>query len=161
MTASALTYALTLYPKTDLIINVGIVGGFMVKRYQTYLVDEASYHDVDVSIFNYEKGQIPHFPTWYQSDPTTMKKLSSLPSVKLYTGDIFSTKSIDNTPYIVDMEGTAFYQIAHRFKYPIIALKIVSDLVETSAQINDYADAEKDLAEDLYEELNQILEAIQ
>ncbi len=159
--ASALTYALTLYPKAELIINVGIVGGFKVNRFETYLVEQASYHDVDVSIFNYEKGQIPHFPTWYQSDPGIMKKLSFLPSMKLYTGDIFSTKVFTDSPYIVDMEGSAFYQVAHRFKYPIISIKIVSDLVGSTVQIEEFNDGESDLADELYEDLIKVLEAIQ
>src|SRR5690554_4816984 len=66
--SSALTYLITLYPHAKLIINLGIVGGYKVLLHETYIVCESTYHDVDLTVFNYEKGQIPNFPTIYLPD---------------------------------------------------------------------------------------------
>lgn len=159
--ASALTYAFGLYPKAELVINLGIAGGYKVERHQVYMIEEASYHDVDVTIFDYEKGQVPAFPTWYQSDPNMMNKLPKMARTKLYTGDIFSTTNFVETPYVVDMEGTSFYQVAHRFKYPIISIKMVSDVIGSKTQVEDYVETEIDFAEYLYDELLAVLEVLE
>src|SRR5690554_7905777 len=52
--SSALSHMLTAHPNIKQIINLGIVGGHKVGLYETYIVSEVTYHDVDLTVFNYE-----------------------------------------------------------------------------------------------------------
>lgn len=158
--SSALSYMLTLHPKIKQIINIGIVGGHKVDLYDAYIVSEATYHDVDLTMFNYEYGQIPKYPTLYLTDTVLLKKLHNFKHTRLYTGDIFSTKPIHQNPYIVDMEGASLYQVAHNFKYPILSVKVVSDVIGMPNQLKSYAKSEEKLAQDLSKVLNKVLEVL-
>lgn len=158
--ASALTFAIMKHPHPQAIINIGIAGGFKVNKHQIYIVDQAAYHDVDVTVFNYEKGQIPNFPTWYQSDVKLLNKTSHIAHQRLYTGDLFSTQAFDDVSYLVDMEGAALYQVAHHFNYPILALKIVSDVIGSTEQTDEYQASYIDLPDALAQFLYDVLEVI-
>lgn len=158
--SSALSHMLTLYPETIQIINMGIVGGHKVNLYDTYLVSEATYHDVDLTIFNYEYGQIPKYPTLYFTETKELYKLDSFKQIRLYTGDIFSTKPINPNPYIVDMEGASIYQVAHSYKYPVLSIKIVSDVLGSHDQMDVYKQSETELSTALLVALDQVLEVI-
>src|SRR5690554_1829906 len=144
--SSALSHMLTAHPYIKQIINIGIVGGHKVKLYDTYVVSEVTYHDVDLTVFNYEYGQIPKYPTIYFTETKLLNKLNEFKQIRLYTGDIFSTKPINQNPYIVDMEGASIYQVAHSFKYPVVSIKIVSDVLGSDTQMKDYEMSEKELS---------------
>ena len=92
-------------------------------------------------MFGYVKGQVPHFPASFKSDETAYKEaLNRLPKAKsghLFTGDYFMTDTVE-LPYIVDMEGAALYQVAYMKKVPIIAIKIVSDIVGMKDHLVNY-----------------------
>src|SRR5690554_4860351 len=56
--SAATSYALTKYPIIDHILNIGFAGG--TRPYHVgdvVAVNEACYHDVDLTMFGYEKGQ--------------------------------------------------------------------------------------------------------
>ncbi|TRX99110.1 5'-methylthioadenosine/S-adenosylhomocysteine nucleosidase [Acholeplasma laidlawii] len=158
--SSALSHILTLHPETRFIINLGIVGGHKVNLYDTYLVSEVTYHDVDLTIFNYEYGQIPKYPTLYFTDTKILNKLEDFNQIRLYTGDIFSTKPINPNSYIVDMEGASIYQVAHSYKYPVLAIKVVSDVLGSHDQMEVYKKSETELSNALIDALDQVLEVI-
>lgn len=158
--SSALSHMLTLYPGIKQVINLGIVGGYKVGLYETFIVSEATYHDVDLTIFNYDYGQIPKYPTIYYTDIQLLNKLQIFKQVRLYTGDIFSTKPILDAPYIVDMEGASIFQVCHNFKYPVISIKVVSDVLGDSNQIDAYKKSEAALADQLLEALDIVLEVL-
>ena len=158
--ASALSHMLTLHTHITHIINIGIVGGYKVGLYDTYLVSEATYHDVDLTVFNYEYGQIPKYPTFYFTDSKILNKLQAIPTIRLYTGDIFSTKPIHDKPYIVDMEGASIYQVAHSYKYPVLSIKIVSDVLGSKDQLEHYNKNETELSRDLIVTLDKVLEVL-
>lgn len=143
--AFGLTSVLSSYP-VKFIINVGLVGGFKpLQPGDMVLVKEATYHDFDLSIFGYEKGQVPHLPTVYESDKPLFEQVTQklqLNSVKLYTGDTFLTHIIEpNT--ICDMEGAAYFQVAHLMSTKIISIKIISDIVGEENQLEDYSAFER------------------
>lgn len=158
--SSALSHMLTLYPGINQVINLGIVGGHKVGLYETFIVSEATYHDVDLTVFNYDYGQIPKYPAIYYTDIQLLNKLENFKQVRLYTGDIFSTKPILDAPYIVDMEGASIFQVCHNFKYPVVSIKVVSDVLGDSNQIDTYKKSEAALADQLLEALDIVLEVL-
>lgn len=94
-----------------------------------------------MTFFGYEKGQVPNCPVAFESDQKLVNKVKDvLPYINestLFTGDYFMTESVD-IPYIVDMEGTALYQVAHHYQIPIVSIKIVSDIVGMDDHFKNY-----------------------
>lgn len=127
--------------KIESIINVGLVGGFNpLKQGEMVIINRATYHDFDLSIFGYEKGQVPQMPTYYKSDQAMLAKATSvlkLNHVTLYTGDTFTTSEIEQGA-CCDMEGAALYQVAHLYNKPILSIKVISDVIGHASQIEDY-----------------------
>lgn len=129
--ASLATY-LTKY-SIEKIYNFGFAGGS--KRFkigETVLIKDATYHDFDLTFFGYEKGQVPGYPTIFESDLKLMEQvIKEIPQIKterLYTGDYFMTEN-QSLDFVCDMEGAALYQVAYQFKVPIVSIKVISDIV--------------------------------
>lgn len=156
---SATTYALTKY-NVDLIINPGIAGGYKVLKNETYLVKQATYHDFDLTLFDYELGQVPNYPAKFQANLDLLNKISNLGLIDLYTGDKFATSPVINQPYVSDMEGAAIFQIAYKFKKDVISLKIVSDVIASENQIDNYKEIEASFDVELKNEVIKILEVL-
>lgn len=139
--AFGLTSVLSTY-KVDYIINVGLVGGFKpLNPGDMVFIQSATYHDFDLSIFGYDKGQVPQLPTNYLPDPIITKQVQSklnLTETKLYTGDTFLTEVIEPNS-VCDMEGAAYFQVAHLLNTPMISVKIISDIVGEPSQLEDYS----------------------
>jgi len=70
------TAALLQLTKPDAVLNTGSAGGVArgLKVGDIVISDETRYHDVDVTAFGYEKGQLPANPAAFLSD----KKLADL-----------------------------------------------------------------------------------
>jgi|SRR5690554_913518 len=149
--AAALTSLVLSKESFSHIINIGYAGG--VKPYKigdVVLIKDASYHDVDVTSANsiYEYGQIPNMPHPFLSDYNLLKKFQKelkTDVLSLYTGDKFMNELFFKTPGLYDMEGAAIYQVAHIFMTPIISIKIVSDIIDSKTQNQDYSKSEKEL----------------
>lgn len=129
--ASRLTEVLTQYP-IDKIINIGVSGATKPYKLNTvYQVEKAYYHDAHAEAFGYKPYQIPGMPTHYETTLNLSKALNFDKAI-LYTGDEFVTEH-KGFEGLIDMEGTALFQVAYMFKKPIIAFKLVSDVIgETS-----------------------------
>ena len=124
------------------VINIGVAGATTPYQVnEVYVVDNAYFHDVDATEFGYEKFQVPGMPTHYKSDADLMKHVVSrlqLKTADLYTGDEFVTKHKGFTG-LIDMEGTALYQVCHTYEIPIISIKIISDIIEHETDLyNEY-----------------------
>ena len=128
--------------QVDAIYNVGFAGAS--HHYQIgdiIIIKEAMYHDFNLSAFGYQKGEVPHLKFPFQSDDKLLNEaISTLPNAKistLYTGDYFMTEKVDK-PYVCDMEGASLYQVALLKNIPIIAIKVVSDIVGMDHHIENY-----------------------
>lgn len=124
------------------IYNLGFAGAS--NHYQTrdiVLIKESSYHDFDLSMFGYDKGQVPHYPSFFQTDDhlyhEVSNKLEHIKTGQLYTGDQFVTGHI-NHPMILDMEGTALYQVAYTYQIPIVSIKVISDVIGMDNHLENY-----------------------
>ncbi len=116
----------------DQIINIGLAGS--VSNHDVMdivIIKQAYFHDVDATLFGYPKYQVPGMPITYESDSQLLeicKKASFQSMDTLYTGDQFITQKM---PFegVVDMEGTALYQVAYLYHKPIVSIKVVSDVI--------------------------------
>ena len=147
--AFGLTYLLTKYQdqKIEYIINAGTACGIDLNLNQNdvVLINHAYYATADASGFGYDYGQIPGMKKY----AATKKSLSDQAQTAILkeklifgniaTSDIFFTRQEQVRQYldklaelvvVVDMECASFYQVADHFNYPIIALKIISDVLE-------------------------------
>lgn len=139
------------------IINLGFAGAS--KGYEVndlVLIETARYHDFDLSMFGYEKGQVPGFAPFFHSDNDLVEEvLMHYPHIKrghLYTGDYFMTHDFDNK-VIVDMEGAALYQVAFSHNIPIVSVKVISDIIghgDTKAYDKFDTDKGAKLLEEVY-----------
>ncbi|OOF53355.1 5'-methylthioadenosine/adenosylhomocysteine nucleosidase [Rodentibacter trehalosifermentans] len=148
------TTALLQLAKPDVVINTGSAGGVAkdLKVGDIVISDETCYHDVDVTAFGYEKGQLPANPATFLSD----KKLADLAqnvaeaqgqSVKrglICSGDSFihseeKLSAIKNDfPQVtaVEMEATAIAQVCHAFNVPFVVVRAISDSGDGEASLS-------------------------
>ena len=57
--------------KPDVVLNTGSAGGFLetLEVGTVVISDEVRHHDVDVTVFDYEHGQVPGQPAAFKADP--------------------------------------------------------------------------------------------
>lgn len=131
----------------DYVVNTGSAGGFdqALKVGDIVISSEVRYHDVDVTAFGYEIGQLPGNPTAYIPQPELVEAaktgISSLENIQtlvglITTGDTFMTKDEDiakaraNFPTMaaVEMEGAAIAHTCHQFNIPFVVIRSMSDI---------------------------------
>ncbi|MDO6428172.1 5'-methylthioadenosine/S-adenosylhomocysteine nucleosidase [Thalassotalea sp. 1_MG-2023] len=129
------------------VVNTGSAGGFeqSLKVGDIVISSEVRYHDVDVTAFGYEIGQLPANPAAYLPHPRLVEaakeSISSLPDIQtlvglITTGDTFMTKDDDiakaraNFPTMaaVEMEGAAIAQTCHQLSTPFVVIRSMSDI---------------------------------
>ncbi|PID51575.1 MAG: 5'-methylthioadenosine/S-adenosylhomocysteine nucleosidase [Pasteurellales bacterium] len=140
--------------KPDYVINTGSAGGLdkNLSVGDIVISTEARYHDVDVTAFGYEFGQLPANPAGFQAD----KELSTLAfnltqelgenavSGLICSGDLFvnSGEIIEqirkNFPQVaaVEMEATAIAQVCHAFKIPFVVVRAISDVADKESHLS-------------------------
>lgn len=146
--------------KVSNIVNLGFVGAFGdYKVGQIVKVKDAVYHDFDLTVFGYEKGQVPNLPTVYHSNESIISKLSEYNETTLYTGDYFMMEKLEGN-YIADMEGVAIFQVAHLLNIPMISVKVVSDIIGSDEHIKDYINFEEVGSSIVFEAYEKIMEVL-
>lgn len=156
--ASSLTEAIMRHQVTK-ILNLGFAGAYGDFQVgDVILVKRATYHDFDLSLFGYSKGQVPGYPIWYEFDQRWgLENFHLWKTADLKTGDYFQTEHYES-PCLYDMEATALFQIAHRFQVPMISIKVVSDLIGTPNHFDSYREFEAgEGAKRLYEVYQELL----
>lgn len=131
----------------DYVVNTGSAGGFdqALKVGDIVISSEVRYHDVDVTAFGYEMGQLPANPAAYIPHPTLVEAakdgIAALENIQtmvglITTGDTFMTKEDDinkarnNFPTMaaVEMEGAAIAQTCHQLNVPFVVIRSMSDI---------------------------------
>jgi len=158
--AAALATAILLDRFTpDYIVNTGSAGGFnsALKVGDIVVSSEVRYHDVDVTAFGYEIGQLPANPAAYIPHETLVTAakagIDELENIQamaglITTGDTFMTKDDDiakaraNFPTMaaVEMEGAAIAQTCHQFNVPFVIIRSLSDIAgkESPTSFDEY-----------------------
>lgn len=129
----------------DLILNAGTAGGFSklgAEIGDVYLSKEVfQFHDRRINLGNdfyqYGKGLYPSF------DTDAFATVLGLKQGKITTGDSFEMNASDaevileNGGAIKEMEAAGIAYVASRYGIPMMAIKAVTDLVDTDAPENE------------------------
>jgi len=128
------------------VINTGSAGGFSPSLSVGDIVisDQVVHHDVDVTAFDYEYGQVPQLPAVFKADESlvrqtkeTITKLDLNYKVGLLaTGDSFMNnekrvneiKAIFPNMLAAEMEGAAIAQVCYQYEVPFIIIRALSDI---------------------------------
>lgn len=148
------------------VINTGAAGGINAALDIGDIVfsSKVAYHDVDVTAFNYKKGQLPKHELYFKADNNLIAKAKeaigkiNFPH-KCYTGTILSgdvfvanknlclnlAKNFDDV-WAVEMEGAAIGQVCSDFKVPFLVVRAMSDRADGNA-CSSYDDFSKEVAQ--------------
>ncbi|SES98698.1 5'-methylthioadenosine/S-adenosylhomocysteine nucleosidase [Thalassotalea agarivorans] len=131
----------------DYVVNTGSAGGFdpSLKVGDIVVSSEVRYHDVNVTAFGYEIGQLPGNPPAYiphsklvdaaKAGIAELNDINTLVGL-ITTGDTFMTADEDiakarkNFPTMaaVEMEGAAIAHTCHQFNVPFVVIRSMSDI---------------------------------
>lgn len=141
------------------VINTGSAGGFdaALKVGDIVISDEVRHHDVDVTAFGYEIGQMAGMPAAYKSDEQLMEVAKQ--AVKevgehnysvglICSGDVFmsnperveAVRKDFPTMKAVEMEAAAVAQVCHQFNTPFVVIRALSDIAgqESSMSFDEF-----------------------
>jgi adenosylhomocysteine nucleosidase len=129
------------------VINTGSAGGFDADLDvgDVVISDEVRHHDVDLTVFGYEPGQVPGLPPSFTPDPLLVRIaeqcISGMNGVRtvnglIATGDTFmdnpervsTTRALFPAMKACEMEAAAVAQACHRFQVPFIIVRALSDI---------------------------------
>lgn len=145
--ASIATTFLKMAYDVEYIINIGSAGAVneSLNIYDVVIADKVGYHDVDVSAFNYEVGQVPHCPLFFEPNVEDIKHLKNVlqslavnhMSGLILSGDQFinSQKQVDfindhfTQVMCVEMEAASIAHTCHVLKIPFQIIRAISDVV--------------------------------
>jgi len=141
--------------KPDAVINTGSAGGFDMALEVGAIVisDEVRHHDVDVTAFGYEMGQVPQLPAAFTSDDKLRKlaeeSVEELGQHQFATGLIATGDSFMSDPQRVEsvrrhfphmkaaeMEAAAVAQVCHQFEVPFVVIRALSDIAGKESSIS-------------------------
>ncbi len=139
--------------KVDAIINTGSAGAVAtgLNVGDVVVADTLVYHDVDLTAFGYDYGQMSMQPLYFHSDKTFVSTFEAVLSKEemiskvglIATGDSFITgqEKIDvikgHFPQVlaVEMEGAAIAQAAQATGKPFVVVRAMSDTAAHDANI--------------------------
>ncbi|HWO74740.1 MAG TPA: 5'-methylthioadenosine/S-adenosylhomocysteine nucleosidase [Bacillus sp. (in: firmicutes)] len=137
------------------ILNTGSAGGFNPKLQVGDLVisTEIRHHDVDVTIFGYEYGQVPQLPAAFKADDRLIgiaeeaaKGIEGVQTVKglIATGDSFMNEP-ERVEFVrgkfpelqaAEMEAAAIAQVAYLFGKPFLIIRALSDIAGKESNVS-------------------------
>ncbi len=151
--AYATSYLIHAYD-VRMILNSGVAGGVNTEVETLVLSEGVVYHDVDVTVFNYERGQVPGFKPYFEADSALLEIAETIASEKNYpyqrgkiaSGDQFITERASINPilalyddiYAIEMEATAIGHVARLEGVPFLIIRAISDVIGGSNQASDF-----------------------
>ncbi len=140
--------------KPDMIINTGSAGGLDVNLNVGDIVisSEVRHHDVDVTAFGYEKGQLPANPAAFIANEQLIQ--IALKEVQhanfnaslglICSGDLFVNGSEmiarirHDFPQVkaVEMEAASIAQVCHAFNVPFVVVRAISDVADKESHLS-------------------------
>lgn len=141
--------------KPDYVLNTGSAGGFAadLKVGSVVISDEVVHHDVNVTAFGYELGQVPQLPPTFSSDvkltEIAKEAVEELGEHSHGTGLIASSDTFMSDPTHVEtvrqnfpemiaaeMEAAAVAQVCHQFNTPFVVIRALSDIAGQEAPMS-------------------------
>ena len=140
--------------KPDMIINTGSAGGLdpNLNVGDVIISTDVRHHDVDVTAFGYEKGQLPANPAAFlpneqlvemakkQAEKLGLNAVSGL----ICSGDAF-INGADKIAQIradfpqvaaVEMEAAAIAQVCHAMQIPFVIVRAISDVADKESHLS-------------------------
>jgi adenosylhomocysteine nucleosidase len=141
--------------KPERVINTGSAGGFhhSLNVGDVVISTEVRHHDVDVTAFNYEYGQVPGMPAAFEADKELVnlaekcvKDMGDIQVVKgvIATGDSFMNDAhrvefirgkFENL-HAVEMEAAAVAQVCYQYKVPFVIIRALSDIAGKESDVS-------------------------
>lgn len=141
--------------KPDVVINTGSAGGFHpdLNVGDVVISSEVRHHDVDVTVFGYEYGQVPQLPAAFIADEKLVeiaeKAATEISDIQVVKGLIATGDSFMNDPtrvefvrgkfkdlQAVEMEAAAIAQVAQQFNTPFVIIRSLSDIAGKESNIS-------------------------
>lgn len=141
--------------KPDYIINTGSAGGYNpdLSVGDIVISTEVRHHDVDVTAFDYEYGQVPQLPAAFMADEKLValaeKVVKGIDGVGvgkglIATGDVFMSDPErvrfvrEKFPELqaVEMEAAAIAQVAYQFNVPFVITRALSDIAGKESDVS-------------------------
>lgn len=139
----------------DVVINTGSAGGFdtSLKVGDIVISDEVRHHDVDVTAFGYEIGQMAGMPAAYHSDEKLIEVAKQAVAEVgehasalglICSGDVFMSNPVRveavrkdfPTMKAVEMEAAAVAQVCYQFNTPFVVIRALSDIAGQESNIS-------------------------
>lgn len=139
----------------DVVINTGSAGGIGggLKVGDVVVGTHIMHHDVDVTAFGYQHGQVPQLPAAFACDETLVaaaeKAACTFQAARVMHGLIVSGDSFINSktaigqiharlpqPLAVEMEAAAIAQTCYQLETPFVVIRAISDSAEDSASVS-------------------------
>ncbi|HLQ73336.1 MAG TPA: 5'-methylthioadenosine/S-adenosylhomocysteine nucleosidase [Bacillota bacterium] len=138
----------------DAVINTGSAGGLdeTCNVGDVVIASYVIHHDVDVTAFNYDFGQVPGMPTRFLADEQLNKIIEKIvinhDTVAhigaIATGDSFMNnkdqvaKVMKHFPSTtaVEMEAASIAQVCHRYETPFVMIRALSDIAGKHSSIS-------------------------
>src|SRR5699024_5126023 len=138
----------------EYVMNTGSAGGFLheLKVGDIVISDAVVQHDVDVTGFDYDYGQVPGMPTYFKSDHYLVQQVENairmmqVPYRKgvIATGDVFM-KDPDRVSFVkntfpdmiaMEMEAGAIAQVCYQYNKPFVIIRSLSDIAGREAPMS-------------------------
>ena len=141
--------------KPDCIINTGSAGGYnpALNVGDAVISTEVRHHDVDVTAFGYEYGQVPQLPAAFKADEkliaAAVGAANEIDGFQVEQGLIVTGDSFMEDPkrvefvrskfedlQAVEMEAAAIAQVAYRFNIPFVIIRSLSDIAGKESEVS-------------------------
>ncbi|KEF39371.1 5'-methylthioadenosine/S-adenosylhomocysteine nucleosidase [Schinkia azotoformans MEV2011] len=141
--------------KPDYVLNTGSAGGYHTELHVGDIVisTDVRHHDVDVTVFGYEYGQVPQMPPGFTPDVRLIEKAekaaAGITDIKVAKGLIVTGDSFMDDPvrvdfvrgkftdvYAVEMEAAAIAQVCHLFNVPFVIIRALSDIAGKDSDVS-------------------------
>ncbi|PLR78063.1 5'-methylthioadenosine/S-adenosylhomocysteine nucleosidase [Bacillus sp. V3-13] len=141
--------------KPDFVINTGSAGGLNpgLNVGDVVISTEVRHHDVDVTAFGYEYGQVPQLPAAFQADSELIRLAEDcakeIEGTQVVTGLIATGDSFMSDPervkeisrkftdlQAVEMEAAAIAQVAYQFNKPFVVIRSLSDIAGKESNVS-------------------------
>lgn len=136
------------------VINTGSAGGYAEKLQvgDVVISSEVIHHDVDVTAFEYQFGQVPGLPTTFQANEAlvfkaeqAVRKTNIAYEIGLIgSGDVFVGNEVQSKPILkrfpqliaVEMEAAAIGQVCYQYNVPFVIIRALSDIAGKQSSIS-------------------------
>lgn len=140
--------------KPDVVINTGSAGGLdsALNVGDIVISTEVRHHDVNVTAFGYEMGQLPANPASFVPNAQlvelaiqeTEKSGFNAVSGLICSGDLFVNGAEmiahirQHFPQVaaVEMEAAAIAQVCHAFNVPFVVVRAISDVADKASHLS-------------------------